>query len=153
MSATNVVSELQRRLDTAEARNLELEAEVERLRQANENNLAGWGNDHAHLTRQKMELEAHIGRLQKAGLDALQCIRDHKWEEGEDPRLADLAYAISSTPADSMERLRKLEAVERAALWALQRFEWADTGEGFPRGSVGWAMASDLRSALDAEPK
>ena len=67
------------------------------------------------MSDREAELQAHIASLQKAGLDALQCIRDHKWEEGEDPRLADLAHTISSTPAESLERLRALDGGRHVA--------------------------------------
>lgn len=50
--------------------------------------------------------------------------------------------AIRQALAAETEQLRS------AMQFALNRFDREDTGDGFPRKEIAWAMADDLRTAL-----
>jgi len=47
-----------------------------------------------------------------------------------------------------LERMRKLEAIVQAVRQAKRRYEKEDTGTGFVRLEVAWAMYQDLDEAL-----
>ena len=102
------------------------------------------------------ELRAHISVLREALERAALWIEasryegewpdDPDWEDSEDAKMAsDLRASLSSTSADSLERLRKLEAVAVAG-----KYHIAEMERGF-WSSDGFNNLKTALSVLDSE--
>ena len=71
-----------------------------------------------------------------------------------DPKTEEkIVDTLDLTMEDSEKLVGLMEKVVEAADAAKRRFERADTGEGFPRGSVSWAMHDDLKDSIEALEK
>lgn len=177
--AEEVVTRLKKELSSAEAQNQELEQLLYEAR----NPMLPDGSTititemyalwQASETRSQ-ELEAHVGRLrealeaeaavQAAALVCDLCQDESAYCEAHMEMALSAASkrkdALSSAPAESLERLRRLEVAVEAARCALKRYEDVDekwSGFGGDRAArIAWAMAADLSaaiSALDVEEK